>query len=191
MADVVWDRAIGGSGFPPLYGWSGGLRESRPHLACFVVLLVVVWLSTKLIWQTMRAYRIRSAQVLRVAVWAWVGMVAWHAAGALLVTSVAARLHATRGQLLPAWPWILTEILPLLSFAVSLTLGMTAYLRLRRGYLDAALIVLFTLLATALGIGVASVYGYGSLHSPLASTLHSTWPHFAMWFDDALKWLLA
>jgi hypothetical protein len=181
-------------------GWAGALRALRGNVTAWAaettVLLaggLAVWLSLQVFRQTMSRHRVRQRQILRMVVWAWAGMVAWRSLVLLLYAIAGVGLD--RFVRLPYWFWSLdrrlstiAETTSLLCFIASLLLGLTTYLKLRRGWIDGLMSLLLALvLLTAVSV-VASLYWYESWANSWTRALDATWPHVSAWVECLLAW---
>ncbi len=140
-----------------------------------------VWGLLQIYQQTIAKYQLRQRQLLRVIVLAWVGLLAWQTVSRLTTTAFAlylALLHASRGTWYPlTWTreQVWTTLLPYVVFTLSLCLGLSTYLRIRRGWamsLATMIIIVLALIAPVPAITVAT----GSPSNTWTRVLTSLWP---------------
>jgi hypothetical protein len=156
--------------------YASGLLLHRTLLV--VVTAMLTWLALLLFRPTLVRYRVRWDQLLRVTVLALVGFAGWQ----ILVRV------AVFGYVM-VWPYLRTpwdELLPLVSFVLSMALGLSVYLKLRHGWwLGVVTVSVLFLFLLTLTLG-ASVFVYDSYSNPVSDLIGWIWPGLTGFVVDLL-----
>jgi hypothetical protein len=167
-------------------------RGEFPRLTQGAMIGIAVWMFVQIFRQSFARSRVRPGPILRVVVLAWIPLIVW-----TLLRGLFEQLVNYSGGLpfqIPDMPLAVEsvgEILALGLAQLSLCLGLSMYLKLRRGWLIGLVSggTLFLAVFTVVLAGTAFHYDY--FENPLVEFAHEYWPALTRGIERVLTDLLS
>lgn len=153
---------------------------------------VAIWLTLQVFWQTRAHGHVRQAHLLRIVVLACVGSVIWNRLILTATTGLAIGYRQLTGRMLYQnwshfqWCWRLAEWIALGTLVWSLCLGLSRYLRVRRGVILGLLTLVVVFTALLISVVATSVYAYDTFANPWVGLVKGAWPDTAA----LLEWIV-
>ena len=171
------------------FNWLGQVNWWLCWTALIVVFGLGLWLALHVFRWTLARHAVRSVHLLRVVVLALIALVLSRALLDLVGSLCAMWLRSRYRTFLPVWAQTCPELVALSLFGISLMLGLSVHLRLRRGWLMGLLAALVTVTALTVFFLEVSVH-YDSFNNPWTAMVEETWPVTTGLIDRTVQFLL-